>query len=459
MDDGKLRADYVSFARNRGADVLRVAGLLHEDPLAARSAALAALRFGAARAHVLHDDRARDAAVLGRLARTARLSSLVSSLRGQRGGLQVQDHVVHRDDEQDCGEADLGAAWFSLTTDERAAIALYEMTGIGVHDVARMTWRRTASVQRELDRGHAFLAEVAGVSNARLVVARLRRSIRVANPDRTEVTQLVAELLTEPAVWSRSRTAGRGSLITVGTGATVAVLIAASLWFRGSDQAPSAAAPTDAAGPADTVPTVDGLPLPTPSSGLKLVGYEGIMLTVPIWLEGAARSCDDVGENLVVYPDNPDDAPCADLPANLSTLSFGAANRLDLPSLNRNTRELFPDRVVVTSIRRDGRDFVQYAALLDENVAVAVRSPDRHLVHAVISSVQLVPPSFAVMPDVEGLNPVRAMTTLRAVGLSAMQFQDPSPVEGLRLVVANQAPAVGTVLATNEIVSLGVIPR
>lgn len=460
MDNGAPDDASGVFSRDRVLVVLQVARLLRDDPGKAADDVVGAVTWAASRAGRQPDD-AVQTAMLGRIARAALRRARLTSMRTARGRLElVESPGLADDDAATDPAAAIRDGWLSLTLAERVAVALHAVGGLEAPRIAREARRSPAGVRRDLDRGLSFLSEVAGLpigagdqASASADVIGRALVARAAGSAHDDV--LVASL-SRRLMARGGEPRARGRFVLAGVAVVVTALVVAASWrLAADDPADDLADHSALADPADA-----GLPvLPPAPGGLKLVGYHGIMLTVPMAWAQVAAPCDSVTDNYVVYPVSPRSAPCDVLAPRLSGLSFGAADQVDLPSLNRSPGEVTLDRVVVTSIRREGTRFVQVAAMLDANVAVTVRSTERSQVRAVIASVQRVPAGFAVMPMVEGLGPAAAQARLERAGLTGMVYQDPSQVGYHPLVVAKQAPAVGTLLAENEVASLGVVLR
>jgi DNA-directed RNA polymerase specialized sigma24 family protein len=463
MDVDGDGTDAERFAVARSALVVHVARLLSPDSQDPQELAIDGLRRVIADDRRLNTDADRMAAVLGSVARAAQRASEPRRLRPS-GGLDLRD-VLPEPAPEDAGAGSVGAdrevvvrgALQSLTGRERAVVVLHLVGGLDMRRISRALRRPTAVTRRDLEQGVSFLgAAAAGQPNPAEDMALVARALRL--PDATASSPEFAARLRESVRTSPPRPS-RSRWVLVAAATTIIVsLVAGAVVLNRDENSPPAAAPAFSPGPAAAGPFP--VPkLPDTISGLKLVGFEGLMLAVPdSWRQLSSR-CRTTAHDVVLYPTERDRHPCL-AHADGATVSFGRASLLDLPSVNRSYGDGPIDRVVVTSMIERRSGFVQFAALLDADVVVAVRAPDRRQVSMIVSTVQRLPRGCVLVPDVLGLEPTLAGSTLTFAGLHSLVFAD-SSVSGtdIPLEVAKQTPEVGTVMPSGATVNLGVAPR
>jgi DNA-directed RNA polymerase specialized sigma24 family protein len=454
------------FVVERAALVLHVAGLLDagvSDPI---DQAVEGLRRVVADDARFTGDADRLALALGVIARAAHRATESRDLR-PRGGLDLRDvqpvqtseddRAARLDSDHSDPEAVVRSTLTALTSRERAVVVLHLVGGLDMRQVARALRRPVPLVRRDLDRAVAFLGSTAlgraDPTRDTALVARALRMTQDASASGPLTERLRARVLASPPRPSRTRWVA----IAVATAAVVAVAAGAVVLDRSrSAQSVSEPAPSTRRAGQPDFPIPE---LPTTASGLKLVGFDGLMLAVPEPWRQISSTCRTTRHDVVIFPTDRDVRPCL-APARGATVSFGRASLLDLPSVNRSYGDGPIDRVVVTSMIERGPAFVQFAALLDTDVVVAVRAARRNLVSMVISSVQRVPRGCVAVPDVLGQEPTTAGSNITFAGLRSLVFADSSiSGTGIPLEVVVQTPEVGTVLPGGSTVNLAVTPR
>lgn len=341
----------------------------------------------------------------------------------------------------------------ALTDGERAALVLHTVAGLDVSDVSRIVRRPAAIVRRDLATSLEFLADATG-TRPEQAEQRTRAALAPDHRAGTDAAQLLPRLLTTLSADATRSRRPRAALVAGAAVATAAVLVAAFLVGQSGEQDPVAD------GQSRDAPAIE---LPRTASGLKLVGFQRIMVTVPEGWDQDTPLCINVAGNAVHYPMDNELPPCVAAPAAGNSVGFGRYDTIDLPGdakFNREHRVLLDEVLLLSDVIEGDSGFVQYAALKNANVAVAVRATKRSGLAMVLSSIQEVPVEYVVVPNVLKLDPEDAAEVLSGDALNGRVFADPSgAASGLAQRVVRQSPPVGTLLPFDATVNLGVVPN
>lgn len=339
----------------------------------------------------------------------------------------------------------------ALTDGERSVLLLHLVAGLDVSAVARTVRRPPHVVRRDLTTSLDFLGDATGTSREQ-IETRVRTALRPGRRAAEDADRVLAGLTTALAADASRPRRPTTALVGAAAIATAAVVIAAFLIGRSSE-------PEQVADDTVDAPSIE---LPSTASGLKLVGFQRIMVTVPEDWKQATPLCINVLGDSVVYPMDSTLPPCVQSPVPGDSVGFGRYDAVEDGDLTfRREHRVLLDEVLLLSnvVQRDG-GFVQYAALKRANVAVAVRATERSGLAMILSSIQEVPASYVVVPDCLKLDPEDANDLLGANALNGRVFTDPSNAgSGLPQRVVTQTPAVGSLLPLDATVNLGVIPR
>jgi len=432
--------------------VHHVALLLSGDRSAADRATVGALARVADRSDPVSD-------ALARIARTSRRAGTLGSSTG--GSLEMYDVAP----EQRAGAAEtlppavaIRAALDALTDRERSIVVLRSAAGWDLPRIARAIRRPIFLVRREHDAAAGFLAEVGGAPPDQ-AVSILAEALSVEAGPHCDAAALADQI---DAAAADEAPRHRMALLAGASGVLVVGLVAGALVLGVDRAAPPATEPPDesADAPADPEPTPSGpLDLPDSPSGLKLVGFERVMLAVPEDWSQRTTFCTDIPTAGVLYPAGPELAPCEPAGTRGASVSFERAHLLADVVLDGRAGSVAGSPVRISAPTRRGGAFVQYAAVEAMDVAVVVRSPDRRLLMSVIDSLQEVPRAYVVVPNCLRLDPDEAVNALSDQALNGRIFADSSDAGELPEHVVRQSPSVGTVVPFDSTVNLGVVPK
>lgn len=350
------------------------------------------------------------------------------------------------------------AALAALTDRERSIVVLRSVAGWDLPRIARTVRRPAYLVRREYAAAAGFLADVGGVPPTQTDSA-LAQALSVETAVHCDAAALADRIDTAFATRPPRR---RPALLAGAAGVVVVGLVAGALALGGDPTEAPGEDPVDASAPELAYPGTEpsaALDLPDAPSGLKLVGFERVMLAVPDDWDQRTPLCINVANAGVLYPVDPGLAPCEPNDTRGSSVSFGRAHLLTDVDFDQKAGTIAGAPVRASEPTRRGGAFVQYAAVPAMDVAVAVRSPDRRMLMSVIASLQEVPAEYVVVPNCLGLDPEKATTLLSNQALNGRIFADTSDARDLGEHVVRQTPGVGTVVPFDSIVNLGVVPK
>jgi DNA-directed RNA polymerase specialized sigma24 family protein len=450
-------AEFEHFASTHLASVLHVATLLTGNKALAAELSLEAMRriYGRSTAS---DDQARLRQVYAAVLRGWRRRRR-TPLEQAQGPLELQDlrpesatATVTAPSTDNIIRDGLRA----LTDGERSVLVLHVVAGLEVDDISRVVRRPGRLVRRDLATSLAFLADASSTGSSR-IEAQTEQALKMRPRGQTEAAELLTKLQTALAADSTRPRRSRASLVVGAAAATAVVVVAAFLVGRSGDSGDVA---TD--DPA-TSPQTDAtsLELPRTPSGLKLVGFQRIMLTVPESWEQSTPLCINVYNDSVLYPMDNELPPCIEATVPGSSVGFGRYNTIEgHVAFKRDHRILAGEPLFVSQVIKGNGEFLQYAALKNANVAVSVRSTERADLTMILSSVQEVPATYVVVPNCLKLDPDKASDLLGDNALNGQIFADSSNAGSpLPVSVVTQSPPVGTLLPFDATVNLGVLPN
>lgn len=245
--------------------------------------------------------------------------------------------------------------------------------------------------------------------------------------------------------------------VIIAAAATVLVLVGTGwwIWTRGE---PTNREPAPA-GQVRRAPSTTLAPMPTAPFGTKIVGYRGIMLTLPgKW--ATVANCGQAGHRILRFPTDPPVSNCPYFRRHSSTgvVSFYNST-VGPPGLLGKTvpgREIGGVQVRLTDVIRLRSLYDQALAVPSKQFYVDVFAPRRALVNRIIKSARAVPAGYTAVPEVVGSRKSSAIRQLTAAGLRPSKPKPPlvlcCPVRPVRVAV--QHPAAGSVVRVGTRFSL-----
>ena len=192
----------------------------------------------------------------------------------------------------------------ALTDGERAVLVLQVVVGLDVDEISKVVRRPSRLVRRDLATSLAFLADASGTGPGQ-IGARVRDALK-SRPRVQAEAALLARLRTILEADATRPHRPRAVLIGGAALATAAVVTAAFLIGRSGE--------SDDAADLEIDSPVTSVELPRTPSGLKLVGFKRIMVTVPEAWTQATPLCINVASETVLYPMDNELPPCVRRP-------------------------------------------------------------------------------------------------------------------------------------------------
>jgi DNA-directed RNA polymerase specialized sigma24 family protein len=154
-------------------------------------------------------------------------------------------------------------------------------------------------------------------------------------------------------------------------------------------------------------------------AGSRLVGYRSIAIAVPRQWQLQGSSCGRIVVRGAYHRRSSDIGPCASIGPASVTLQDAPPNFPPLVVPPSHTSRVAGHLVQRSAVDRIQGGYSQTVFVFGAHFMMTVRSLDKAIVHAVVSSMHPVPKGFTVVPNCESL-PVRdAVATLEMVGLGS----------------------------------------
>jgi hypothetical protein len=238
---------------------------------------------------------------------------------------------------------------------------------------------------------------------------------------------------------------GSQSLRGKAVAATAAVVLVGTGWSMWLRDDPPGLPPAGSGHHPGSTGKVDS---PFASAGAWIVGYRGLMLTLPgEW--ATAGGCGSGASRVVVFPSAEPVYQCrlprSDAPEVVVRFDDSIVGPPSLLGKTVSGGTIGGQQILLTDVTRRGSSYRQALAVPGEHFYVSVAAQRRAVVNRILESARAIPPAYTAVPPVVGSRRSVAIHRLRAAGLVRGEPKRPlASCCGRR--VTTQVPAAGSVV-------------